>query len=244
MTTIYVDSRLSASGSDSSFTTTLRETVHISQGARLRVDTLRFIDSFFTTDLGRHIYYKDGTGGLAYYTLPETAYTGNRLAAQLQVLTGRNTTYSDLTNAITQVVVTGQEFLSDDELSIYTSGFPSDASSASPKSINQVLGPVSFDSGNCVFQFVKMSPYDDLYLRSHKLTCHNVHGPRGEHDVLCKITLNQGIARVQESETPQNILYDIPPMSLKTIDFRLTDYLGQVVNLRGRSLSFQITIEQ
>ena len=111
MTTIYVDSRLAASGSDSDFTITLRETVHIPPGARLRVDTIRFIDSFFTTDLGRYVYYKDGSGGITYYTLPETAYTGTRLAAQLQALTGRNTTYSDLTNSITQVVVVGQEFL-------------------------------------------------------------------------------------------------------------------------------------
>ena len=45
-TIIYVDSRLAASGSDSDFTITLRETVHIQQGARLRIDKIRFIDSF------------------------------------------------------------------------------------------------------------------------------------------------------------------------------------------------------
>ncbi len=177
MTTIYVDSRLSASGSDSDFTITLRETVQIQQGARLRVDKIRFIDSFFSTDLGRYVYYKDGSGGIVYHTLPEMAYTGTRLAAQLQALTGRNTTYSDVTNAITQVVVVGQEFLSDDDLSAYTS-FPSDASSSNPKSINNVLGPISFDNDSIVFRFVKMSPYDDLFLRSHKLACHNTWAAR------------------------------------------------------------------
>jgi hypothetical protein len=243
MTTIYVDSRLAASGSDSDFTITLRETVHIPSGARLRLDKIRFIDSFMTTDLGRYVYYKDGAGGIAYYTLPETAYTGTRLAAQLQALTGRNTKYSDLTNAMTQVIVSGQEFLSDNDLRAYTSGFPSGASSSSPRSLNSVLGPISFDNDNAVFRFVKMSPYDDLFLRSHKLACHNIHGPRGEHDVLCKITLDQGISRVQTGKTPTNVYYDISPTSLKTIDFRLTDYLGKVVDLRGRSLSFQVTIE-
>jgi hypothetical protein len=243
MTTIYVDSRLAASGSDSDFTITLRETVHIQQGARLRVDKIRFIDSFFSTDLGRYVYYKNGSGGIVYHTLPEMAYTGTRLAAQLQALTGRNTTYSDVTNAITQVVVANQEFLSEDDLRAYTSGFPSDASSSNPKSINNVLGPVSVDNDSLVFRFVKMSPYDDLFLRSHKLACHNIHGPRGEHDVLCKIVLDQGISRVQTGETPLNIYYDISPSSLKTIDFRLTDYMGKVVNLRGRSLSFQVTFD-
>ena len=55
-TTLYVDSRAAASGSHSDFQVTLRETVHIRPGARLRVDKVRFVDSFLTTDMGRYIY--------------------------------------------------------------------------------------------------------------------------------------------------------------------------------------------
>ena len=54
-TTLYVDSRAAASGSHSDFQVTLRETVHIRPGARLRVDKVRFVDSFLTTDMGRNI---------------------------------------------------------------------------------------------------------------------------------------------------------------------------------------------
>ena len=89
-----------------------------------------------------------------------------------------------------------------------------------------------------------MSPYDDLYLRSRKLACRNVHGPVGCHDILCKVTLDQGISKVQSESSPTQVYYDIGEASLKTIDFRLTTFDGRVVNLRGRSLSFQLTIGQ
>ncbi len=165
MTTIYVDSRLSASGSDSDFTITLRETVHIQQGARLRVDKIRFIDSFFSTDLGRYIYYADGSGGLSYYALPEQAYTGTRLAADLQAVTGRTTTYSEQANAITQVIVAGQEWLDDATLRAYTGDeFRWGSTAKAPLTINQVFGPGSAESTTSfVCNFVKMSPYDTSF---------------------------------------------------------------------------------
>ena len=58
--TIFIDSRERSSGTDSAFEVTLRESVHL-QSHRLRVDHCRFVDSFFTTDLGKYVYYKDGS---------------------------------------------------------------------------------------------------------------------------------------------------------------------------------------
>jgi hypothetical protein len=243
-TTIYVDSRSAASGSGSDFEVTLRETVHIKAGARIRVDKIRFADSFLTTDLGRYLYYKDGSGGLVFFALAEQAYTGQRLAAAMQSATGRNTTYVEVTNQIQQAVTVGQELLSDQQLKSFATGFPADASSSFPRSLNAILGPAEVEGGFVKFNFVKMSPYDDLYLRSHKLSCQNVYGPSGEHNILAKIILDQGVSRVQSDEAPMHVYNDITETSAKTLDFRLTDFQGRVVNLRGRSLSFQITIDQ
>jgi hypothetical protein len=244
-TTIYVDSRAAVSGSGSDFSVLLRETVRVSPGARIRVDKLRFVDSFFTTDMGRFLYYKDGSGSIVYYGLPEQAYSGVRLAAQIQLMSGRTTSYSEATNSITQVVFAGQEWLSDVELKTYSSGFPAGFSATAPSSINSILGPGGEDSnGNLVWSFVKMSPYEDLYLRSRKLAAMNVHGPMGDHDVICKVTLDQGVSKVQSDQSPNDVWNDITDSSFKTLDFKLTDYLGRVVNLRGRSLSFQLTIDQ
>ena len=247
-TTLYVDSRVAASGAGSDFSITLRETVHIHPGARIRVDKVRFVDSFLTTDLGRYLYYKDGGGGFIVYEVPEQAYTATRLAAAIQSITGRLTNYSEVTNQIHQIVTPGQEILTDDALKSFSaSTFPACASNSQPMSLNSVLGLPVFEPlapELVMFMFPKMSPYDDLYLRSSKLSCQNVHGPFGEHDILCKITLDQGASRVQSDECPLHIFNDITPTSMKTLDFRLTDFMGRVVNMRGRSLSFQITIDQ
>ena len=132
---VYVDSRTRTSGTDGSFEIELRESLHLDDHG-VRVDSIRFTNSFLTTDLGRHVYYKDGAGGLDVFALPQQAYTGTDLAAALQTVTGRTTTYSDLTNTITQHETAGQEWLSDADLLSYSSGFPAGASASVPRSIN------------------------------------------------------------------------------------------------------------
>ena len=244
-TSIFVDSRMAAYGSGSDFSITLRETVHIHSGARIRIDKVRFIDSFLTTDLGHYLYYRDANDDFRHMEIPDQAYTPTRLAAAIQNATGRTTTYTESTNQIQQIVHPGSEILSDDELKQYSlAGFPPGASHMFPRSLNSILGPSFTENGFITFMFPKMSPYDDLYLRSSKLSCQTIHGPSGEHDILCKITLDQGVSKVQSDECPWDLYNEITPTSLKTIDFKLTDYTGKTVNMRGRSLSFQITIDQ
>ena len=129
---VYVDSRSRSVGlSDSSFSIALHETMHLPNHG-MRVDKLRLTNSFYTTDLGHHLYYKDGSGGITSYAIPEQAYTGAQLAAAMQTATSRTTTYDANTNAITQGVTSGQEWLSDEELKAYSSGYPAGASSSAP----------------------------------------------------------------------------------------------------------------
>ena len=59
---IWIDSRMRSSGTDSDFEVSLRESVHLSD-ARVRVDKLTFVDSFLTTDAGRHLYFLAEGGG-------------------------------------------------------------------------------------------------------------------------------------------------------------------------------------
>ena len=231
------------SGTNSNFEIVLREPVAL-EGARVRFDNIRFVDSFYTTAIGKHIYFKDGSGGITAFALPEQAYTGARLAAAIQTASGRTTTYNDLTNQIVQVVVAGQEWLSDEELRGYTA-FPAGASSSAPQSINSILGPafVDADTGNLIWGFVKMSPYDHVFLRSRRLTLENSHGPQGEHHTLAMIPITEGIGRTVVGQTPDNVYYGVGDTVLRHIDFQLEDYLGSPVDLRGRSLSFVITID-
>ena len=71
-----------ASGTDSDFEVSLRESVHLSD-ARVRVDKLTFVDSFLTTDAGRHLCFLAEGGGFTSCTIPEGAYTGFGLASTI-----------------------------------------------------------------------------------------------------------------------------------------------------------------
>ena len=160
---VYLDSRARTRGlSDASFEINLRESLHL-EAHGMRIDNLRVTNCWQTTELGKHIYYKDGSGGIQYYSVPEQAYTGTSPAAALQSPTGRATTYDANTNAITQSITVGQPWLSDEELKTYSTGFPAGATATDPQSLNTVLGISTSASGNIVFSFVKKSSYDYLF---------------------------------------------------------------------------------
>jgi hypothetical protein len=242
---VWVDSRRRASGpSDSDFEVGLRETIHMSN-ARLRVDKVTFTDSFLTTDAGSNLYFSSGSGGISHVSIPEGAYTGTSLAAAIQTATGRTTTYAALTNGITHTLAAAsQPWLSDSALEAYSSGFPSGASADDAKSLNAVLGDGTNSSTQVVWSFVRMSPYNYVFLRSSRLRCVDHHGPRGTHDILCSIPLTGGPGTQVEASSPDALYYDLQgELSIRSFDLRLTDYLGRAVNLRGRPLALQITFD-
>ena len=242
-TALFVDSRMRTAGTDSDFEFDLRESIQFSN-ARLRVDNITFTDSFLTTDAGSHLYFSDGSSGLTHVTIPDGAYTGATLSSAIQSATGRNTFYNPLLNTITHTLAgSSKPWLSDNVLSKY-SDFPTGASSSDPKSLNAVLGDGINSSSQVVWNFVRMSPYNYLFLRSSRLRCVDHHGPRGTHDILCKIDLLQGVGAAVESSTPVGVYYELQgELSLKSFDIKLTDYLNRPVNLRGRPLSFQLTFQ-
>ena len=240
---LYVDSRTRSEGTDSSFTIELRESLHLTEHG-MRVDKLRLTNSFFTTDVGRHLYYKDGSGGITSHAIPEQAYTGTQLAAAIQTASSRTTTYDPNTNAISQAVTTGQEWLSDAALKAYSTGFPAGASNTAPLSLGTVLGDSVTVGGNHVWTFVKMSPYDYLFLRSRRLTVASSQDPMGRHDVIACIPLTRGVGAMETANSPDGVYLRLPTdLVLRSIDFSLTDYQGNNVNLRARALSFELCFD-
>ena len=242
-TSIFVDSRLAKSGTDSNFQIELRESVTFSDTARLRVDKIRFIDSFFTTDAGEYLYIKNGNS-FTTIGIPQQAYTGSRLASMIQSLSGKTSTYNDATNSLSVSYDANTKILNDEEISQLNGDFPPGASQQNPRSLNRCLGPSLIESGNQVFPFVSMQPFPDVYLRSKKLTCDNMHAPDDSHDVICKIPLSEGIGKTVVSGSPDNVYYSLGALTFRTLDFRLTDVYGNPVNLRGRPISFQLIIDE
>lgn len=247
--TLYVDSRMRTSGTHNAFRIETNSSLHLADHG-MRVDNLRITNSFLTTDIGRYIYYKNGAG-LHYYALPEQAYTGIQLAAALQTVTGKTTTYDPNTNAITQDATAGGEWLSDQDLKAFSAGFPAGAGGNDPKSINTVLGAHNFyitaspATYTIVWGFVSMAPYDYLFLRSRRLTLENSQDPSGRHDVLACLPLTKGIGSVETTNTADGVYMKLSrDLTLRTLDFELTDYLGNIVDMRGRPLSFAICFDE
>ena len=175
-------------------------------------------------------------------SIAEGAYAGFTLAAAIEGATGRDTLYNVLTNSITHALASADEqWLSDAELAAQSTGFPPGASSNDPRSLNAVLGEGTNSGSTVTWHFVRMAPWSVLYLSSNRLRCENHHGPRGTHDILCSAPLLGRIGSQVEVSSPVGVYYNLAGgSSCRTIDLRLTDWLGRPVDLRGRPLALQL----
>ena len=75
-----------------------------------------------------------------------------------------------------------------------------------------------------------MQPYSEVYLRCSSLSnAADTVGPLGH---------------IMETDTHENHMVNIRgPITLRYLRFRLTDYEGNVVDLRGTSLSFCVYLD-
>ena len=139
-------------------------------------------------------------------TIPDSAYTGQSLAAAIQQTTGRTTTYSALTNSIThELADASQPWLSDKDVEAHTGG-------GFPYGADQLLHAGGLALGAHVA----------LLLRSSRLRCVDHHGPRGTHDILCDIPLTGGPGHQVEAFTPDGVYYDLQgELSIRSFDIRL-----------------------
>ena len=247
MTTIYVDSRKRVAGSDSDFEVDLGESLHLQSDARLAVYKIRLADSFLSTDRGRYLYWVDAAlGTLNWALLPEGAYTGARLAAWISS-NFATATYSETTNSLSVAYDGNRLILNDLELRQqfpdavdYPAAPP--ASPTKPFSVDHMLGPSFVSGGQQVFEFVRMMAHNEVYLRCAQLAnASRVLGNLGD-DILSKITLKSGVGTIVETDDGHFMALR-GPVTLRHMRFRLTDLDGNVVRLRGSSLSFVLYLD-
>ena len=224
MTTIWIDSRKRAAGRDEDFEFDIGGTVHLQGSARLGVFKIRVADTFLSTDRGAYLYWKDAAlGTLNWAQLPTGAYTGVRLAAWISS-NFASATYVESTNEITVAHDGNRLILNDQELRAQFPGsgsYPAGASPNRPQSINHLLGPSCGSLANAA----------------------DTVGPLG-HDIIAKIICKQGVGYIMESDTHENHMVNLRgPITLRYLRFKLTDYEGNVVNLRGTSISFCIYLD-
>ena len=170
-------------------------------------------------------------------------YTGARLAAWISS-NFATATYSETTNSLSVAYDGNRLILNDLELrqqfpdaADYPAAPP--ASPTKPFSVDHMLGPSFVSGGQQVFEFVRMMAHNEVYLRCAQLAnASRVLGNLGD-DILSKITLKSGVGTIVETGSDDGHLMALRgPVTLRHMRFRLTDLDGNVVRLRGSSLSF------
>ena len=239
MTTIWVDSRKRVAGTDSDFEFDVGETVHLQGSARLGVFKIR-VATFLSTDRGTYLYWKDTALGTLNWAQLPGAYTGVRLAAWVSS-NFASATYVESRNELEVAYDGNRLILNDQELRTQFPGsgsYPQGATPSKPLSINHLLGP-SFvnEAGNPGLHLRA-----DAALRSLANAADTV-GPLG-HDIVAKIVCKQGVGHIMETDTHENHMVNVRgPITLRYLRFKLTDFEGNVVNLRGTSLSFCVYLD-
>ena len=181
--------------------------------------------------------------------LPTGAYTGVRLAAWISS-NFASATYVESRNKLEVAYDGNRLILNDQKLRTHFPGsgsYPQGATPSKPRSINHLLGPsfVNKADNQQIFTFVEMQPYLEVYLRCSSLAnAADTLEPLG-HDIIAKIVCKQGVGHIIETDTHENHLVNVRgPITLRYLRFRLTDYKGNMVDLRGTSLSFCIYLDR
>ena len=233
--TIFVDSRYASSGTSSNFLFPLRDTLHLDEGVRIHVDNVRFTDSFPTiTTANQNLYFSNGSTGVLHFQIAPGAYSALDLATSIQAATGYTCAYNPQLNSLT--IFNPHPILSDTQA--IAAGFNP------PNSINATLGldSAQLSSGQTVFPFVTVQPYQEVFLRSRTLKVRGVHGNLKENDILCAIQLTGGFTSIVNFSMPVTTWHDSHHINASTLDFQLTDRHCIPLDLKS-SLAFQITFD-
>ena len=89
-----------------------------------------------------------------------------------------------------------------------------------------------------------MNAYNEVYLRCRELgNAAHILGPLGT-DIICKVIVDRGVGHVMKDQTDDGHFVELRgPITLRPLNFRLTDVNGNEVNTRGTSVSFAIFLD-
>ena len=236
LNTLYVDSRYATQGGSSDFTINLSRPLDVQDGVRVRIDNVRFTDTFpLITGLNKYLYFSDRSGGYVRYEIPPGAYSAAQLAATIQNVSGYPTSYNPQENTLT--IHNTNPILTDAQLIAL--------GVTTPNSINSTLGLGTLSqvgSNYTFFAFVNMQPYQEAFLRSKTLRVHGSHGHAKEEDILCAIPLTGGYLSIVTYDMSSGVWHYARRINTTHLDFQLTDKDSNPLPLHT-SIAFQVTFD-
>jgi hypothetical protein len=238
---LYIDSRARSSGSHSDFTYQLAQSIEVPHGMVAIIDTVSVPNVFQTVDGTRNKLYLEVYGVPAQViTLTTGMYNGVTLAAQLQAQLNAMGHGSYIVNYNS---ATGQ-------LSIVASGVVyvrlQERGVSRPFDALEVIGAI--DGINLADDITVTLPHHVdiagtriLYLCSSTFGHYSSLGPRGESDILRAVYIDasNGSYIVDRLANPFEFI-QCEGQQLQSMRFTLRDGNGQIVDLRGRSISFSV----
>ena len=262
MTTfVYIHSKdRCPGGSPSDFSVTLPQSLVLDTHCKMRVDSVRIPNTYYTIDeRNKYIYFGRQGWPDQYSELPVGYYNATQLGTILTTalgLGGMGSTY-DATRNTLQIdyspggVRTWWTLYTDEEVALMPGLWPPGVSGSNVRSCNDILkndpDPLTSSWLNSHksyrINFLAVSPYDYVFLRSRRLGSRHALSIRGGHDVLAMIPINAAFGEILEGGTPLNESLDIDPASLNQLDFQVTDRYGRLVDQRA-DISFQLTFFQ
>ncbi len=245
----YIDSRdAEPGGTTGSFTIQLPEPiVFYNDATRLRIDNVRLVNSFRTIGPTNYVIYvlEDDTVRpcILDFGWFSALDVGPKIASALG---GRyHVTYDEDNNSLTISHPDDFTILTDAQLAVLPGAWPGPPGTHryAPCSFNNILqNPGGVVTPNSyTIPFLSISPYDYIFLRSYRLASSRSISKRGEHDILCRIDVNQAFANVLTGGTPFQTALVVGSGTYQNIDFFVTDRLGNPVSLDQGSLTFQLT---
>ena len=236
LNTLYVDSRYAVQGGSSNFKIDLSRPLVVKDGVRMRIDHVRFTDTFpIITGFNKFLYFSNGSGGYTRFEIAPGAYSASELATAIQQATGYSTNSNARENNLT--IHNNHPMLTDAQL--LAMGV------STPNSINSTLGLGTLSQvgdGFTFFAFVNMQPFQEAFLRSKTLQVHGSHGHAKEEDILCAIPLTGGYLSIVTYSMPDTLWHVCRHMNLSHLDFQLTDRDSKPLDLHS-SLAFQVSFD-
>ncbi len=244
----YIDSRdAEPGGTASNFSVQLPEPLQFySDTTRLRVDNVRLVNSFRTVGpTNCYIYVQEGDS-VRCCTLDLGWHNALDLGPVIASALGGayNVLYDGRNNSLIISRPTDFSILTDAQCRTVGSWpGPPGTSQASPRSFNNILqNPGGIVTSNSyTVPFLSITPYDYVFLRSYRLASSRSISQRGEHDILCRIDVNEAFGNVLTGGTPLQEALVVGSGTYQNLDFFVTDRYGNPVSLDQGSLTFQLT---
>ena len=262
ITKVYVDSRFKtrSSSSNTDFKFTINQSIDLPDNCYCYIDDVQIPHTWYSVeDFNNKLYFQQDNAGIVtnkILTLSIQNHTGTSLASNLQSLLntefgGGSYVVAYNTNKGT-ITITSQEaqrmfqIFTEEEMHSNMPGWdiPYEENLKSANEIfrlSSTMGSVnSYETG-----FLDLLNIHSLYLRSSNLGSFQTIGARGESDIIKKIPVSSGYGYlIIDTVVSNHDKIDVSRQTLKTLEFRLTNVKGEVVDLHGAHVSWSLVFVQ